>query len=67
MHEGEAVKAMQKDHPQIFSSNCTVHCVISTFSSMEESINASRSITMQSTSVRQAPNCFNFVYQELAS
>ena len=38
MHEGEAVKAMQQCHPEIFSSFCTVHCVINTFSSMEESI-----------------------------
>lgn len=63
MQEGEAVRAMQHDDPEIFTTFCTAHSVLVNYSNTEDSIYASRALTMQSTSVRQAPNCFNYVHQ----
>ena len=63
MQEGEAVRAMQHDDPEIFTTFCTVHSVLVNYSNTEDHIYVSRALATQSTSVRQAPNCFNYVHQ----
>ena len=51
--DGDVVQVMKTKFPNIFASFCTVHSVVRTFSNTEDSINESRSLTMQSTSVRR--------------
>ena len=49
--------------PEFMQTAGTLHGIFKQYGNAADAIDASRSITLQSTSVRQVPNCFNQLHQ----
>ena len=49
--------------PEFMRTAGTLHGIFKQYGNAADAIDASRSITLQSTSVRQVPNCFNQLHQ----
>ena len=45
------------------ASSRTIHAVVGSYRSIRDQVMANRGLTLQSTSTRRAPNCFNFLRQ----
>lgn len=54
---------MREVDPEVFATFQTVHVVLDVHHNSLQTILASRTLTMASTSTRRAPNCFNHLHQ----